>query len=63
MPKGPPGDHLSNHVHQATGMVAAQADCDIDEALQLMVIRAAATQVSLEDLALDVLDHRTLFYA
>jgi hypothetical protein len=62
MPASPSGDHLSSHIHQATGMVAAQADCDIDEALQLMVIRAAATQVSLEDLALDVLDRRTTFY-
>jgi hypothetical protein len=62
MPVDPSGDRLSSHVHQATGMVAAQANCDIDEALQLMVIRAKATDASLEDLALDVLDHRTTFY-
>ena len=61
MPVGPSDDHLSKHVHQATGMVAAQANCDMDEALELMIIRAAAGRVSLEDMALDVLDQRVAF--
>ena len=63
MPIGPPADHLGIHVHQASGMVAAQAECDIDEALQLMIIRAAALRVPLEDMALDILDHRVTFYS
>lgn len=63
MATAPAGDHLSNHVHQASGMVAAQIDCDIEQALQLMIIRAASTRVSLDDLALDVLDRRVTFSA
>ena len=43
-------------------MVAAQARCDVAEALQLMIIRAAAKDASLDELALDVLDRRVTFY-
>jgi hypothetical protein len=61
MASGPSEDHVSIHVHQATGMIAAQADCDVEEAMNRLVIRAAATGVSIEDLALDVLDRRVRF--
>ncbi len=49
-------DYHSVHVHQATGMVAAQAECDIAEAFARLTIRAAAMGQSLDDTALDVLD-------
>jgi hypothetical protein len=47
---------LSYRVHQATGMISAQADCSLEEALQLLIIRADAAQESIEDMALDVID-------
>ncbi len=47
---------LSLHVHQAAGMIAAQADCDVAEAFGRLTIRAAATGQTLEHTALDVLD-------
>jgi len=43
-------------VHQATGMVAAQADCDVSEAFNRLKIRAAALDQTLDETALDVLD-------
>jgi hypothetical protein len=56
MPDRSADDYISNHVHQATGMIAAQVDCSIGEALDRLRIRAAATGQSLEHTALDVLD-------
>ena len=35
-------EFLTVAIHQATGMIAAQADCDIDEAFHRLNIRAAA---------------------
>jgi AmiR/NasT family two-component response regulator len=58
---GGPEDNLSYRIHQATGMVAAQADCDIDEALARLRIRARATGQTLEQTALDVLDGEIRF--
>jgi hypothetical protein len=49
-------DSLSKNVHQATGMIAAQVNCDVDEALARLKIRADAMGQSLEHTALDVLD-------
>ena len=46
----------SYRVHQATGMISAQANCSLEEAMQLLIIRADATGQSLEDMALDVID-------
>jgi nitrate/TMAO reductase-like tetraheme cytochrome c subunit len=54
---------MSVHVHQATGMIAAQADCDISEAFARLTIRAAAMGQSIEDTALDVLDRIVRFDA
>ncbi len=52
-----PADELFGAaVHQATGMIAAQANCDIVEALNRLKIRAAAMGQSVNDTALDVLD-------
>jgi len=47
---------LSVAVHQATGMVAAQADCDISEAFNRLKIRSAALGQTVDETALDVLD-------
>jgi AmiR/NasT family two-component response regulator len=58
---GGPEEHLSYRIHQATGMVAAQVGCDIDEALARLRIRATATGRTLEDMALDVLDREVRF--
>jgi len=49
-------ESLGKHVHQAIGMIAAQVDCDLEEALARLKIRAAAMGQTLEHTALDVLD-------
>jgi AmiR/NasT family two-component response regulator len=49
-------EYVGVHVHQATGMVAAQVGCDIEEAFNRLMIRAAALNQSLELTALDVID-------
>ena len=54
-------DYVGVHVHKATGMIAAQVGCDVDEAFNRLQIRADATSQSLEDTALDVLDRITRF--
>ena len=55
-------DHnVSVAIYQATGMIAAQTGCDIDEAFARLTIRAAAGGQSQHDLALDVLDHVVRF--
>ena len=61
MADGPTSDSLSIAVHQATGMIAAQADCDVAEAFARLTIRAAATGQTRHDMALDVLDHVVRF--
>lgn len=53
---GRPDDYLSVEIHQATGMIAAQANCDMIEAFARLRIRADATDQSLHDTALDVID-------
>jgi hypothetical protein len=61
MAGGPGHDSLSDHVHQASGMVAVQAGCDVTKALALLIVRAAETEQSLEDLSLDVIDRMVSF--
>ncbi|MDP9333742.1 MAG: ANTAR domain-containing protein [Actinomycetota bacterium] len=58
----PANRQVGDHVHQATGMVAAQLDCDVTEALARLRIRADATGQTLKNIALDVLDGVTVFY-
>ena len=53
---GSADDYLSVEIHQATGMVAAQASCDMIEAFARLQIRATAMGQSLHDTALDVID-------
>jgi hypothetical protein len=52
---------VSYRVHQATGMISAQAGCSLGEAMQLLIIRADAVDESIEDVALDVIDGVTRF--
>ena len=52
----PSDEPLSVAVHHATGMIAAQADCDVGEAFNRLKIRAAALGQTLDEAALDVLD-------
>ena len=56
MADGSSDQPLSVAVHQATGMIAAQADCDVGEAFNRLKIRAAALGQTLDEMALDVLD-------
>ena len=52
---------VSYRVHQATAMISAQADCNLTEAMQRLIIRAEAFDCCLEDMALDVLDGTVRF--
>ncbi len=52
---------LSARVHQATGMIAGQLDCDVSEALARLRIRADASGQTLDETALDVID-RVFFF-
>jgi ANTAR domain len=56
-----PNELLSVAVHQATGMIAAQAGCDVSEAFERLTIRAAAVGQTRHEMALDVLDGVTRF--
>ena len=53
---------LGDYVQQATWIVAAQLDCDVNEALGRLKLRADATGQTLENMALDVLDGAVRFY-
>jgi hypothetical protein len=48
--------NVSDHAAQATGMIAAQAGCGVEEALHRLIIRAEAMGQTIDDTALDVLD-------
>lgn len=61
MAGGPTDFNLSDHIHQAAGMVAAQSDCNIGEALARLTLRAEETGQTLEEVSLDVLDRIVRF--
>jgi AmiR/NasT family two-component response regulator len=61
MDDGISGDSLTIAVHQATGMIAAQAGCGVTEAFDRLKIRAAAQDLTMHEMALDVLDGITRF--
>ena len=61
MAGGIPDEQRSAHVHQAAGMIAMQANCDVEEAFGRLAIRAAAMGQTVEDTALDVLDRLIRF--
>ncbi len=47
-----------DQIYQATGMVAVQADATIDEALELLALRAETLGQGMHETALQVLDRR-----
>jgi hypothetical protein len=47
---------FGDQLYQAAGMVSAQLDCTLDEAINRIIIRAAATGVTTEALALDIIN-------
>jgi AmiR/NasT family two-component response regulator len=47
----------SDRVSQATGMISVQAGCTLAEAFELLRARAMLLGQTLEDTALDTLDH------
>lgn len=49
------------HVHQATGMIAAQLECDVATALSRLRARAWSDDRSIDDLATDVVARRLRF--
>ena len=51
----------SAEVNQAAGMVSLQADCYIEEALQLMEDRASVAHITVEEIAAAVLDRSIQF--
>jgi hypothetical protein len=52
---------VSDHVLQAVETIRAQLDCDFGEALGRLRIRATAANQTLDDVALDVIDHAIRF--
>ena len=47
---------FGDQLYQAAGMVAVQLDCALDEAINRIIIRPAATGVTTEGLALNIID-------
>ena len=62
MVEGYPEHNYSVAIYQATGMIAAQVHCDVDEAFARLTIRAAASGQSQHEMALDVLDRVVRFH-
>ena len=58
---GADGRSYGLRVHQATGMVAVQADCSIPAALDLLVEYAAQHESTVDEIASDVIDRRVRF--
>jgi hypothetical protein len=48
-------------VHQATGMIAVQAQCELPAALDLLVAYAALHECTVDDAASDVIERRVRF--
>ncbi len=59
----PSDDDLSGRVAQAQGMVSAQADCTVDEALRLMRAHARSSDLSLAYVATAILSGTLRFDA
>jgi hypothetical protein len=51
----------SIHVAQASGIVSVQADCSISAAMVLLESRAQVTGLTLEEVALAVVNRETTF--
>ena len=50
-------------VNQAAGMVSVQASCEVEEALILMQTRAAASRLTVDDIAEAIIDGSVRFDA
>ena len=48
-------------VNQAAGVVSVQADCSIQQAFVLMIDRAGASRLTVDEIAAAVLDHSIRF--
>src|SRR5438132_8075234 len=58
---GADGRSYGLRVHQATGMVAAQVDCQVAAALDLLVEYAAEHECTVDQTASDVIERRVRF--
>jgi hypothetical protein len=56
-----PDDEVVRQIYQATGMVAVQAESTIDEALELLAMRAQTLGQGMHETARQVLDRRFSF--
>ena len=54
-----PADFTNAVVHQATGMVSVQLECDIDDAFRALIDAAADRNVSVTDLSRQIVDRTT----
>jgi hypothetical protein len=54
-------DGRAARIAQAQGRVSVQAGCTVEEALDLMVERAKFDNLTLEEIATGVAEHRILF--
>ena len=57
----PTSVEIPSQVPEAQGMVSLQVDCTGEEALALLNERAVATGLRLEEVAVAVVSHRTMF--
>ena len=60
MPSGSQSERSATML-QAEGMVSAQAECGVADALQLMAERAIVQGMTIEQIAQAVVDHRIQF--
>jgi hypothetical protein len=56
-----PHSRYNMQIHQAAGIVSIQADCELEQSYVLMSDRATVAQVSLDDIALAVIDRSIRF--
>ena len=56
-----PDSRYSREIHEAAGMVSTQADCDLEQAYVLMSDRATVARLTLEEIAIAVLDRSIRF--
>jgi anti-anti-sigma factor len=54
-----PPDFANGVVHQATGMVAVQLECSVDDAFRALIDAAADRDISVIDLARQIVDRTT----
>jgi AmiR/NasT family two-component response regulator len=55
------GESASARIHQAQGIVSAQAECSLTDAMRLMVDSAQAADVTLEEVADEIIAGRVSY--